>query len=254
VSTIKMDDTYAAALRSALVERVQTRARVTSRHRRRRIIASAIVGLGIVGGGVAAAAEYVTAPGGDDAQPLATAVTGEHTGPAVVDLGAAPAGADHIELQLTCLTAGTFTFADGATLTCSSTDAATGLGTGTYRLPLRPGQHTTAIETSSKARWRLSVTYSSVRTTAWGVNESGQTYGVANAKGTPDLVSVVASNGKLGYIDSRELEGPTPTSPSQALAWQNGPQEDVQLLVYESDGKTVIGHFPVRRPALAPSR
>ena len=249
-----MDETYAASLRSALVERVQTGARATSRRRRRRIIATAIIGLGIVGGGVAAAAGYVTAPGDDDVQRLATAVTGEHTGPAVVELGVAPAGADHIELQLTCLTAGTFTFADGAALTCSSSDAATGLATGTYRLPLRPGQHTTAIETSGKARWRLSVTYSSVRTTAWGVNESGQTYGVANANGTPDLVSVAAPNGKVGYVDRRELEGPTPTSPTEALAWQNGPQEDVQLPVYESDGKTVIGLFPVRRPALAPSR
>lgn len=98
------------------------------------------------------------------------------------------------------------------------------------------------------------MTYSSVRTTAWGVNESGQTYGVANANGDPDLVSIVASNGKVGYADSRELEGPTPTSPTEALAWQNGPQRDIQLPVYKSDGKTVFGHFPIRRPALAPKR
>lgn len=197
----------------------------------------------------AAPTEAPVLPGGDVVTHLAAPVTVDRTGSAVVEIGTAPAGADHIEIKLGCLTAGTFTVADGASLTCSAADAGTATGAMTYELHVKAGQHTTTITTTDSSRWRLSVTYSKVTTSAWGVNTSGQTFGVTNANGTPTLVAVIATNGKTGYSYARDLAQPQPANPSEALAAQNAPQREVDVPVYTPDGKTVIGTFATHRPA-----
>lgn len=253
MSAVQMDETFSVALRAALVEHIRVHGRSASR-RRLRIVTSAVVGLAVAGGGVAAASQFWSLPGADVVEHLAAPVDAVHTGSSVVELGAAPSGADRIDITLTCLTAGTFTVADGANMTCSDADVSTGKGTMFYVLPTQHGQHTTTVDTAATSKWRLTVTYSSVRKTPWGVNEDGQTFGVVNGKGAPDLVAVLATNGKVGYASARALEGPTPTSPSEALAWQDGAQLDVDVPVYESDGRTVIGKFVVQRPAGAPGR
>ena len=57
------------------------------------------------------------------------------------------------------------------------------------------------------------------------MNADGLTYGVANERGTPDLVAAIASNGKVGYVYSRDMFPPTPTSlqmggtPSLGPSW-----------------------------------
>lgn len=252
MSAVQMDETYAVALRAALVEHVSaTRSGAT---RRLRIAATAVVGLAVAGSGVAAASQYWKPPGTDVVKHLSAPVTAARSGSAVVEIGAAPAGADSIDIRLTCLTAGTFTVTGGASLTCSEADAGTGAGTMSYRLSAHAGENSTTIDTDDASRWRLTVTYSSVGSTPWGVNEEGQSFGVKNDKGTPDLVAVAATNGKLGYAYARDLEGPTPSNPSEALAWQSGPQREVDVPVYESDGKTVIGNFVMQRPAAAQGR
>jgi hypothetical protein len=126
-------------------------------------------------GPAAGTATATALPGGDTIVHLAAPVTADRTGTAVVEIGPAPAGADHIEIKLTCLSAGTFTVADGAGLTCSKADAAAGAGAMTYQLPVKAGQHSTTITTAGGSRWRLTATYSKVSTSAWGVNASGQT-------------------------------------------------------------------------------
>jgi hypothetical protein len=82
-------------------------------------------------------------------------------------------------------------------------------------------------------------------------NASGQTYGSA-AKATtpqnePDLILVVATNGKTGYAKRTDLEPPSAANPAQAVAAQkaNTASNAVRapIAVYESDGKTVIGQF-----------
>lgn len=52
-------------------------------------------------------------------------------------------------------------------------------------------------------------------------------------------------NHKVGYVYASQLEGPQPTTPSQAITEERreerqGPRT---LTVYESDGKTPIGQF-----------
>ncbi len=84
-------------------------------------------------------------------------------------------------------------------------------------------------------------------TSTFSVNASGQTYGsdlsVASSAQGPTLVEVVATNGKTGYAYANQLNGPTPTSPAQAVALgKTGPRT---VPVYKSNGTTVIGHFIV---------
>ena len=176
--------------------------------------------------------------------PLAGSVTVTGEGTQTVELGAPPAGTTELEIRLACLTAGTFLTADGASLVCDASSAGTGeMG---WHLAVVPGQHSTVITAGAGERWRLVATYSRVTDTAWGVNADGLTYGVANDRGTPDLVAAIASNGKVGYVYSRDLIEPAPTS-----LQIGGASEPRTISVYTSDGHTVIGQLSVGAGASA---
>ena len=251
--TAQMDETFAAATRDLLVEQVH-RARSPSRWsarprrwpaRPRRWIArgGVVLVLAAGGGGLAhALGAWTTEPGGDAVTELAAPVIATGTGTQTVDLGAQPAGTMAISISFTCLTAGEFTFADGAGVACDSADARRQAPPATYTMPIAPGQDSTTITTTpASARWRLVATYASVTTTAWGVNASGQTYGVQNQHGIPDLVAVIATNHRSGYVYANQLFPPPPKTIARALARNNAPPRT--LTVYESDGKTAIGQF-----------
>ncbi|MCU1678047.1 MAG: hypothetical protein JWM93_2805 [Frankiales bacterium] len=234
--TVKMDEKFASGLRAALVEHVEA----TSALRRRtpwHVSLGAGIGVLLVGGGIAVAAGVLPLPGADVVTPLAASVTGTGTGTGTLELGNPPTGATVIDIKLTCLTAGTFFTADGASLMCTAGDA--GHGAMGWQLPALAGQHTTEIRAGAGERWRLVATYSDVTTTVWGTNTDGLTYGVANDNGTPDLLSVIATNGKTGYVYTRDLQVPEPTG-LQTGASTNKP---IELPVYTSDGHTVIGQF-----------
>lgn len=89
------------------------------------------------------------------------------------------------------------------------------------------------------------------------VNESGQTVGRIDGltpSTYPDLIQVRATNGKLGFVLSaqwNELTGASVSTPAEAVAWQE--QMDAEgwtvreIPVYESDGITQIGVFPITR-------
>jgi hypothetical protein len=198
---------------------------------------------------VAAAVGVITLPGANVTDHLASPVSFEHSGSAEVELGAPPEGANAIDLTLTCLTAGTFTYANGAAQICSEADV--GHPNPSYSLRLAPGQHTTTISTENSSRWRLTAVYSNVRTTQWGVNANGQTYGVINERGSPDLVAVIATNGKTGYAYAADLDraaGDNPKSPEEALAMQQARVgKTFSVPVYKEDGKTIIGMFVMGR-------
>jgi hypothetical protein len=173
-------------------------------------------------------------------------VTGDGTGSGTVELGDAPTGAKVIDIKLTCLTAGSFFTADGASMMCTTEDA--GRQTMGWQLPVQAGQHATTIRAGLGERWQLSATYSDVTTTGWGTNADGLTYGVQNDKGTPDLVAVIATNGKLGYAYNRDLQMPEPTT-LQTAPTTSQPKV---LQVYTSDGHTVVGQFIIGAAHPAP--
>lgn len=234
---VKMDDAFAAALRTALVNHVANTPVAQRRRTRRRLaLGGAGVAVALLGGGVAAAGVFAL-PGADVVTPLAASVTRTGTGTGTVDLGAAPAGSTAIDIQLTCLSAGTFYTQDGASMVCDGVDA--GKGTMRWQVPLHPGQQDTTIRAAAGDRWRIVATYSHVAGSKWGTNADGLTYGVANDQGVPDLLAVIATNGRQGYVYSRNLDAPEPT------ALQTGPSTaaPLRLPVYKSDGHTVIGEF-----------
>ncbi|MEO8969023.1 MAG: peptidase M56 family protein [Solirubrobacteraceae bacterium] len=256
--TTRLDDAFAAAVRDLLVEHVKEAGSSSQRSARPRqwiAAAGAVLALAAAGGGIAyATGAFSTPPGGDAVTKLAPPVTTTGTGTQTVDLGTPPAGTTAIDIAFTCLTAGHFTFTDGATVQCSSADAARRSPIAAYTLSIAPGQVRTTIAATPGSRWRLVATYASVTTTAWGVNASGQTYGVQNQHGIPDLVAVIATNHRSGYVYANKLY-PRPKTIAQALAQNNAPSS--ALTVYESDGKTPIGKFVVGanpRQAGSPTR
>jgi hypothetical protein len=239
--TVQMDERYASALRAALIEHVEN---APARRRRTglRVAGASGVGALVLGGGLAAATGLLQLPGGPVVTSLAQSVTVTGEGTQTVELGNSPARTTDIDIKITCLTPGTFISADGAQLECVSSDA--GTGTMAWHLALAPGQHTTVVKAGSGERWRVVATYVDIKTSEWGVNADGLSYGVANANGTPDLIAAIATNGKTGYINSRDLDQPKPATPQTGAP----PSQTLIIPVYTSDGHTVIGDFVVAPP------
>jgi hypothetical protein len=247
--SIEIDEEFATALRGMLVEHVR------SSHTRRRFGWPTTIGLRVVlaaavlavGGGVAAGTGVLSLPGSTVTTQLATAVTVTGAGTETISLGTQPRGANAISMTFTCLTPGTFTFADGSSEECSGPDMNhQPQSTGT--LPLAVGQDTTVITAGPRERWQATVFYASTTRTPYKTNADGQTYGTDGGAPSgpvdePDLVAVQATNGQVGYAYANQLNVPTPTSPAQAVAQDNQPARIIP--VYESDGKTQIGQFKV---------
>ncbi|MFJ5700410.1 hypothetical protein [Arthrobacter sp. NPDC093139] len=114
----------------------------------------------LAGGAVAAAAVLFTAPGEGRVIPLASPVAETHTGTATVQLGDQPSGTTGLEMELICITAGSFVFPDGATSICSEADASSPSGNRSGLLvALEQGQDSVTIKTEAQSRWQLSVRY-----------------------------------------------------------------------------------------------
>jgi hypothetical protein len=253
MTTTEMDPVFASALREALIANVDR----APRRRRRwqwRLGIGVCAGSIVVGGGVALAAGVFSPSGAPLDTQLGDIVTVTRTGSATVDLGPVPASATNISLSLTCLSVGTFDFPDGSSMTCSPADISGAPGTSvqsTEVVPRRPGQHTVTIDTSADASWTLQAVYLNRVTTSWGTNASGQTYGVPNQNGVPDLVAVTIDQGTIqGYVKDSDLNCASGKyvvhSPAEALAWDAASKNrNISIPVYESDGRTAVGVFVV---------
>lgn len=185
-------------------------------------------------------------PGVDAVTKLSEPRAHNGSGTETVELGTRPAAATSVSTELTCLTPGRIGWPDGSSLSCGATDIGS---TASAVLRLQPDQHELVISAQEQVGWRLRTTYVQVEATAWGVNANGDTYGAHNRRGDPDLLAVVATNGRHGYVYSAELEhasGGDVSTPEQAREWmENQPDGPVFIPVYESDGKTVIGRFGI---------
>ena len=251
MTTREMDPVFASTLREALIANVERTPRLRRRWRWRLGI-GVCAGSVFVGGGVALAAGVFSPPGAPLDTQLGNIIVVTRTGSATIDIGPAPATATNVSLTLTCLSVGTFDFPDGSSMTCSPPlSTAAGSGQSTEVIPLQPGQHMVTIDTSANASWTLQAMYVNRVTTSWGTNASGQTYGVTNQNGTPDLVAVSIDQGKVqGYVKASDINCASGNyvvhSPAQALAWDAASKNrNISIPVYESDGKTVIGVFVI---------
>jgi hypothetical protein len=247
--TLEMDPVFTAALREALVATVEDTPRIRRRWRWR-LGVGMFVSSTVVAGGVALAAGVFSPPGAPIDTPLGNIVTVTRTGSATINIGPPPAKATDLSLTLTCLTVGTFTFSNGSWLSCDAADLRQpppDAQDAIEVVPLTPGEETVTVTTSANASWTLRAVYVNRVTTPWGTNATGQTYGVQNQNGTPDLIAVVTDEGKSGYVNAAELNcagGGDVKSPTQALAWDKvSENRDISIPVYTSDGTTVIGTF-----------
>ena len=241
-----LDPVFRAALRDELVR--QVRHAPPRRRYRGRLTVGFVLAIGAAGGGIAVATDPAPLPGTDRVTLKSAPATAVHTGSATVDLGRRPRASTNVELTLTCLTGGTFAFADGASLICTPDDVADGRtrGTATYTLALPPGQTRTTITTAPTARWSLITAYSQHQPVPLAANSKGDTYGASTDRGTPDLIAAIATNGRTGYVYAKDLDSPEFTSPAQALAWQRKHANQHRTIpVYTSDGHTVIGKFVI---------
>jgi hypothetical protein len=218
-----------------------------------------VIGLGVglsVGGGVAVATGVFSQqqPGAPSDTQLGHVVIVSRSGTATIDLGPAPQRATDVSLTLTGLNVGIFHFPDGSSLGCSQSDLSqVPYGCQAIEVvPLQSGQHTVTITTSTGSSWKLQAMYINRVITPWRTNALGETYGMPNVHGFPDLIAVSFDNGKgAGFVKSTDMNcamsgGPPPTSPTQALARQKALDgRSVSVPVYKSDGKTNIGTYYV---------
>ncbi len=250
--TIEMDPVFAVALRDVLVRRAAIA--VPARRRRRRLWIGGALGVVLVGGAGVAAAELRGLPGSELVEPLAESITVNGVGPLDVDLGPAPEGATAVTFELTCRSAGSFTYGPhGGSSTCPGSDLGGTSSVTSGEIPLADLDGTVfALRASPEARWTLTLTYVHTERTPLAVNARGETYGVVGDGSEPDLIAAIATNGRWGYVRRSELDeaaGANPSTPAEALAWQDAHAGETFFIpVYESDGETVIGSFRVGGP------
>ncbi|PPH08583.1 peptidase M56 family protein [Rathayibacter sp. AY1G1] len=252
----QMSDDFAGAFRTALIDHIDTPARLRST-RRRWWLGGGVTALALFAGtATAAATGLLPVPGATDITTISTTTTGTFTGTNSIDLGATPDDANGVVLSLRCLTPGRFGFPDGSSLRCSSTDFGTGTepGIAPSLFPLSNViDGSMQITTSPDARWSMTATYATATTTDWATNEEGLTYGVINENGEPDLIAVTADDGEQGYVRRSDLEdadGTTAqrsfTTPEDALEWQEQNEGIAHTIpVYVTDGTTRVGDFTV---------
>ena len=80
------------------------------------------------------------------------------------------------------------------------------------------------------------------------VNANGETYGsgIGYSDVPPDLVLAHGDDGQIGYVKSKDLEDPLPSSVDDALELNNSGPRVINL--YADDGVTVIGKFTIGAP------
>ncbi len=239
-----MDRVFADAVERELTAIGTGRSRLQRHQRRARAAVISVGSLALVGALTGAAVVVVQGlPGETTVTPLEGTVTGAYTGTAEIDLGPVPEGADRVILDITCSEGGKIEVATragqgategGAYWDCS--DPVRENKTVHIRDGALPANGGTSITVTADpgTPWTVVARYGTSETSEWGVNARGETYGVPNDDGVPDLVSAQATNGEIGYTRNSEMfdfEG------------------EGFIRVYESDGETVIGWFPIGDPA-----
>lgn len=92
------------------------------------------------------------------------------------------------------------------------------------------------------------------KSVAYPVNENGDTFGsaaaVSDPSNEPDLIRVLATNGKEGYAKKADLDAGAASNPEEAReqAANAATAEDRSVPVYANDGETVIGEFVIQAP------
>lgn len=228
-----MHPAAAETIRAELAAIGTGRSRLQQRQRRVRMTSSLIAVAAVAIITSAAAIVAAGLPGSTTTSAFGEmTATATYTGPAVIDIGRAPEGANAVIVDITCMN-------DVGMVTAPTDEGDAGFHCRDNRgrtahflngqLPA-VGTTTISIGASPGTQWKATVQYASASTSDWAVNANGQTYGVENASGHPDLVPARADNGRKGWaLFSQWYEAEKPET----------------VNVYESDGTTVIGQAEV---------
>jgi hypothetical protein len=169
--------------------------------------------------------------------------------PRQVSLAEAPADATHVRVTVTCLTPGGLYWglnADGNNPSswCTASDTPES-SVSWFDFDLAAGR--TLYLAPQSGSFAVSWQFLNLIETAWGVTDTGETYGVAKDDGrTPDLIAVIgtAPDGSSvdGFARWSDMEGPMPANPKEAATWQS---EARDVPVFAPDGVTQLGVFTV---------
>jgi hypothetical protein len=241
-----LNPAFADAVRAELAAIGTAKSRLQRHQRHTRLVTAGIGVIAVIGVTTGAAVVINSFPGSTQVAALGSAVSTSHTGTATIDLGPAPADANSIVLDVTCIsdkgnisipsTPGVAQDASGKVVgtgmemigwDCAKSSTAVHISDG-Y---LAPGSTSITVTADAGTSWKADARYGNTTVTPWGINAHGQTFGDSNKKdGVPDLLGALGTNGKVGFINSKELDSFEGTG---------------YINVYESDGTTVIGKFPI---------
>jgi hypothetical protein len=187
-------------------------------------------------------------PGEHQVTDVGFTVKMDYTGSSAVDIavmsvdGAGPAS-NAFRAKIVCTSEGAFTVshprdsdgADGLEFECGSGAGMTPVGKPVWLTEqfLVAGNAHLDVTTNPETTWTVTVQFVNSVTTPWGVNAKGETYGVSNENGTPDLSPALASNCEFGYIYFTDVMPPG----------GDENKEPHSIPVYKSDGETVVGEF-----------
>ena len=240
----EMNTDFARGVRAELTAIGTKRSHLQRNQRRTRTLAVGLGALALAGATTGAAVAIYGFPGETTVAALGGVVSATHTGTASIDLGPAPANASVVILDVTCVS----NIGDVGLLT-TPTDGDAGPSGASMNCAightmhitdgLLPGEGTTSIRITATegTTWSATAQYGSSATTEWATNANGQTYGVPNVHGSPDLTPALATNGKEGYLFAADL-----------FTREAGET----VYVYESDGETVVGEFDIQEAEEVP--
>lgn len=245
-------DAMIRAITSSQPVREQRRPRRT---RRRRIVIGCSVAGAVAFGGVSAVAGF--RPVGEVASaPLAAPIILNGVGPAAVPLPPVPRGATYLSVELTCFD-GTLCATPGGSVghdgpssrgplvqrdilpTTSAFDPKSA-----QNLPPLDPARGLPVTVNAGTHWRLYAVYTDSLTPRSAPLKDRRTAGIPGIAVPPDLVPAVASNGRTGWVDYRQL-----TSEAHPQLTERGVSQP-PIPVYDDDGSTVIGTADVSRTVL----
>lgn len=220
---------------------------------RRARVRGIVIGLSFSGvlavGGLTAAAGL--RPAGEVATaPLSPPIILNGVGPAVVPMPAAPERATYLRLELTCFD-GTVCETSGGSVT--SDQPSVMVQRDALPLTSRPDPDNPqmlpqldpvrglALTVEAGTHWRLYAVYVDSLNPRQAELPDGRTLGVANNSDVSDLVPAVATNGRPGWVDYRQL-----TDQAHPVLTTDGLSQR-PIPVYDQDGTTVIGSADVSR-------
>jgi hypothetical protein len=173
-----------------------------------------------------------------------------YVGNASVSLADRPEKATHVRVTVTPearagkggqLSFGTDSGGNNPGITWTESDVSRGTDLTTwYDFPLDADTSDLYVQGSESGL--VSLQYLEQVQTSFGVNAAGQSFGITgSAQGEPDLIAVVATNGKEGYVFREDLEDADGTTDAANGVQTHGSPQT--LPVYESDGTTQVGEF-----------